>query len=279
MPLRGREETSAQKAHHFPPLSPFRARNELCPFHSISGNYAFSPASTSAPSMFQPRLRTLFLASAVLASSAIHHIGPRQRDDVAYLYSSIEMAREGTTFETNLDDWESAVEARNMTDWDNLLGFDITKPYLDRDQSRVSQFPMRLNIVSDYPLPADGDTRFTTITSVSISAPPEIKAGNNTGTPRSIDPSWNLCFGYFYFDHDLDPVEDLGDSGEPCAGYLSDGEECVDDIEAWLAEEFQANNGCPFQDDPASAKLPESCEKVTSSELVMFRSKYLHGSA
>ena len=72
-------------------------------------------------------------------------------------------------------------------------------------------------------------------------------------------------------------MDDLGESREPCAGYLSDGEECVNYLEAWLAEEIQANDACPFQDDPASAKLPDSCEKVTDSELFMFRRKYLHG--
>lgn len=212
-------------------------------------------------------------ASAVLASSGI---SPRQNNDVPKLYSSVEAAQEGTTFETDLDEWDSALDTPNMTDFGNLLGFDITKPYGDREESRSYQYHLNMNIIADYPVDSteDDDPRFTTMTNVWMIVHPDIEADNKTGGPESIDPSWNLCFGYFFFDHDLDPVDDLGDKEEPCWGWLSDREECVNDIEAWLAEEFQANNACPFQEDQASVKLPDSCEKVTDSELVLVRGKH-----
>ena len=229
--------------------------------------------------MFQASILTLFMASVVLADSAISQISSRQSDDVAYLYSSIEAARTGTTFETDFNAWELALETPNMTDFDNLRGFDITRPYLQRNQS-MWDYSMRLNIVADYPLPLDateGDgPRFTTMTSVWLSVPRQLEMDDRKGIPRRIDPSWNPCFGYFYFDHDLDPADDLGDREEPCSGYLSDSEECVNDIKEWLAKEFQANDACPFQDDQASVKLPDSCEKVTDSELVTFLGKYLY---
>lgn len=218
------------------------------------------------------------MASAVLASAAIPQIVPRQSDNITVLYSSVEAAREGTTFETNRDRFESAHDTPNMTDTNNLLGFDITKPYGDRDQS-TEVFAMRLGLVADYPLSPEvtegEESRFTHLTSVWVRAPPEIAEPDREGIPREIDASWNPCFGYFYFDHDLDPADDLGDLDATCLGYLSDGEECINDIETWLAEEFQANDACPFQDDQASVKLPDSCEKVTNSELVTFLGTYL----
>lgn len=229
--------------------------------------------------MLESSILTLFTASAILADSVIPQIGPRQRDDVVYLYSSVEAARDGTTFETDFNTWESAVKTPNMTAFDDLRGPDITKSYLERNQS-MWDYSMDLSIVADYPLPLDAregnDPRFTTITSVWLTVPRQLEG--RQGIPRSIDPSWNPCFGYFYFDHDLDPADDFGDLEEPCSGYLSNNsQQCVDNITAWLAEEFQANDACPFQNDDnlASDKLPDSCEKVTDSQLVTFLGKYL----
>lgn len=214
----------------------------------------------------------LFVAASGFVRSVASQVDPRQapRDDTFFFYRDEGQARRGTGISTDLEAWESALSSPNMTDRDTFQGFDVTKPYLD--QAELDGFTTLLRITADFELPSgseeDSDDDFTTVTSVTIIAPDEIAADNGTAVPQSIDPSWNLCFGYFYIDR---AFEELSDTDVSCEGFLS--EQCMDDTKTWAGERFQeANSSCPYQDDLPAATLPGSCdEDVYSDRLVQFR--------
>lgn len=225
--------------------------------------------------MHQPSMTgmsRLFVAASGFALSAASQVDPRQdaRDDTAFIYRDENRARRGVGIDTDLESWESALSSANMTDRDTFQGFDITRPYLE--QAELDGFTTLLRITTDFELLVgsgeDSDDRFTTVTSVSIIVPDEIAADNGTGVPQSIDPSWNLCFGYFYIDR---AFEQLNDTDVNCEQFLSS--QCIDDTKAWAAERFEeANSSCPYQDDLPVATLPGSCdEDVYSDNLVQFR--------
>lgn len=219
-------------------------------------------------------LALLFAAGGLARpASATAQIGPRQVTDTGFFYYHDESsARKDLHTNAGLELWESALASPNMTDRDTFQGFDITKPYLE--QAELDGFTTLLRIVADFELEGysvDGtDDPFTTITSVSIVAPDEIAADNGTGVPENIDPSWNLCFAYFYIDSALLP---LSDGDENCEGTLS--ELCINDTKTWAAERFQeANSSCPETDDRFFGTLPGSCsEDVGSNQLLQFRGK------
>lgn len=195
----------------------------------------------------------------VLGSSATSKIDRRQREgfeDTAFFYRNIQHARERVVTSTDINTWKSALASPNMTDTDRFQGFDITKPYSER--SPIDGFTTLLRITADYPLPfgstEESDDTFTTVTSVSITVPDEIAADNGTGLPENVDPSWNICNGYFYL------TAKLNESNTNCGGVLSN--DCIRDIESSLSEAFQTNDSCQFPDN-----LPSTCR---FGELVQF---------
>lgn len=93
-----------------------------------------------------------------------------------------------------------------------------------------------------------------------IAVPDDITVDNGTGGPRSIDPSWNLCHGYFF----IKGAPPLEDSAENCTDFLS--EECMDEMKTSLQEGIQANDSCRYP-----VKLPESCRR---GELMLLRGMF-----